>query len=52
MRSLLYLIAVILVIGWAIGFFFYSAGAIIHFLLVLAVISILLNIISGSRSVK
>jgi len=52
MRSLLYLIAVILVIGWAIGFFFYSAGAVIHFLLVLAVISILLNIISGSRSVK
>ena len=26
MRSLLYIIAVILIIGWAIGFFAYSAG--------------------------
>ena len=45
MGNILYLIAVILVIGWAIGFFAYSAGGIIHFLLVLALISILFNII-------
>lgn len=45
MRSILYLIAVILIIGWIFGFFVYSAGALIHFLLVLAVIAILLAII-------
>jgi len=47
MSNLLYLIAVILVIFWAIGFFAYSAGSIIHILLVLAVISILFQIIRG-----
>jgi hypothetical protein len=45
MRGLLYIIAVILVIGWAFGFFFYSAGGIIHVLLVIAVIALLLGII-------
>ncbi len=45
MRSLLYIIAVILVIGWAFGFFMYNAGGIIHILLVIAIISILLGII-------
>ena len=48
MRDLLYVVAVILVIGWAIGFFAYSAGAVIHLLLVLALISILLRLIGGN----
>jgi hypothetical protein len=47
MRSLLYLVAVILVIGWALGFFVYSAGSIIHILLVIAVIAILFRLIGG-----
>jgi len=47
MGSLLYAVAVILVIIWAIGFFAYSAGSIIHILLVIAIIAILLNIIRG-----
>ena len=47
MGGLLYTIAVILVIVWAIGFFAYSAGAIIHILLVIAIISVLLNLIRG-----
>ncbi|WP_212001094.1 lmo0937 family membrane protein [Chitinophaga sp. HK235] len=47
MNNLLYLIAVILIIGWAVGFFVYSAGALIHALLVLAIIAILINIIRG-----
>jgi len=47
MSSLLYLIALILVIFWAIGFFAYSAGGIIHILLVIAVIAILFRIIRG-----
>lgn len=50
MSSLLYAIAVILVICWAIGFFAYSVGNIIHILLVLAIISVLLRVIGGSRA--
>jgi len=45
MRGLLYIIAVILVIGWAFGFFYYSAGGIIHVLLIIAVIALLLGLI-------
>jgi hypothetical protein len=45
MRSLLYLIAVILLIGWLLGVFIYSASGIIHILIVLALISLLLGII-------
>jgi hypothetical protein len=50
LRSILYVIAVVLVIGWALGLFVYNVGAIIHILLVLAVISILLSLIGGSRA--
>lgn len=49
MRNLLYLVAVILIIGWALGFFVYSTGGIIHILLVIAVIAILLRLIGGKR---
>jgi hypothetical protein len=45
MRSLLYIIAVVLVISWAIGLFAWHAGGIIHILLILAVISLLLGVI-------
>lgn len=45
MRSLLYIIAVILVIGWLLGVFVYSVTGIIHILLVLAIIALLLGII-------
>ncbi len=49
MGNLLYTIAVILVIIWAIGFFggFVSSG-IVHVLLVIAVIAVLLRIIRGA----
>ena len=49
MGNLLYTIAVILIIFWAIGFFAYSAGAVIHILLVIAVIAVILRLIQGSR---
>jgi hypothetical protein len=45
MRSLLYLVAVILVIGWALGFFVYSAPGLIHVLLILAIVALLLGVI-------
>jgi hypothetical protein len=47
MSNLLYTIAVILIILWAIGFFAYSLGWIIHILLVIAIIAILLRLIKG-----
>jgi hypothetical protein len=49
MSNLLYVIAVILIIGWAVGFFAYSATGIIHVLLIIAIVAILLNVIRGSR---
>ena len=51
MNNLLYLIAVILIIGWAIGVIAYSAGGIIHVLLVIAIIAILFKVIRGDRVV-
>lgn len=47
MRLILYIVAVILVIGWALGTFVYSVGGLIHILIVLAIISLLLGIIKG-----
>jgi hypothetical protein len=47
MRSILYIIAVILIIGWLLGVFVYSVTGLIHILLVLAIISLLLALIGG-----
>lgn len=49
MGDLLYVIAVILIIVWALGFFAFSLGSVIHILLVIAIIAVLLNIIRGRR---
>ena len=49
MGNLLYIIAVILVIGWAIGFIGYGAGGIIHLLLVIAIIAVLIRVIQGRK---
>jgi hypothetical protein len=49
MGSLLYIIAIILVIAWAVGFFAFSAGYLIHALLVIALIAILFRVIRGRR---
>lgn len=49
MQNLLYTIAVVLVILWALGFFVYNLGWIIHILLLIAVIAILLKIIKGKE---
>ena len=51
MGDLLYVVSVILVIAWAVGFLGYSAGGLIHLLLVIAVIAILLRIISGKKEI-
>lgn len=49
MGNLLYIIAVILIIGWLLGVVAFSLSGLIHLLLVFAVISILIRLISGRR---
>lgn len=47
---MLYTIAVILVILWALGFALNVGGSIIHILLVIAVITVLLRVIRGDKT--
>jgi hypothetical protein len=50
MGSILYIIAVILIIGWLLGMFaFHVTGGLIHALLVIAVIMIIINLVGGRR---
>lgn len=51
MKDLVWLIAVILIILWAVGYFGFgqAVGSFIHILLVLAVIVILYRLITGRR---
>jgi hypothetical protein len=53
MRGLLWLVAVICIIIWVLGFFGIVSGMptgnLIHILLVIAIIAILYNIISGRK---
>lgn len=49
MGNILYIVAVILIIGWIFGAFVYSVGGLIHILLVLAIIAIVFNVVSGRR---
>ena len=49
MGNFLYGLAVILLIAWAIGFFAFSAGGIIHVLLVIAIIAVLIRVIQGRK---
>ncbi len=51
MGNLLYIIAVILVIGWLIGFVGYGAGGLIHILLVIAIVVVLLRVIQGKKPI-
>lgn len=50
MKTLFYLIAVALIIGWVLGAFLYSADILIHILLVMAIFSIVLGTISGKEA--
>ena len=48
---MLYTLAVVLLILWALGLVtFYTLGGFIHILLVIAVVMVLINIIGGRRS--
>lgn len=49
MSNLLYAIAVILVIAWAVGFFAYNIGSLIHILLLIAFMAIIFRLIQGKK---
>ena len=51
MGNILYTVAVVLVIIWAVGFLGYHAGGLIHILLVIAIIAVLLRLIQGKNPV-
>jgi len=49
MGNLLYTVAVVLIILWAIGFFGYNTGGIIHILLVIALVAVIIRIVQGRK---
>jgi hypothetical protein len=51
MRNLLYVIAIILIIAWSIGFIGYSEGGIIHVLLIAAIIAVILRVIQDRKAI-
>ncbi len=48
---MLWTIIVILLILWLLGFGFHVAGSLIHLLLVVAVIMLIVNLVTGRRTV-
>jgi hypothetical protein len=52
MKSLLYLIAVILIVGWALGVFFYGFTGFIHALPILAIIALVGGRIDSAKSTE
>ncbi len=53
MGNILYIIAVVLIILWAVGYLgFHAGGNIIHILLVIALIAVLLRVIQGDKIIR
>ena len=50
MRNILYVVFVVLVVLWALGFFAFQTGVNTHFILVLAVIVLVIELVRSSRS--
>ena len=48
---MLWTIFVILLILWLLGFSFHIAGSLIHLLLVVAVVVLIINLVTGRRAV-
>lgn len=46
-KNLLYIVAVVLLIGWAIGVLVYSLSGLIHIALIIAVIAIVVSLVRG-----
>ncbi len=46
-RDLLWLFAIILLIGWVLGYFVFAVGALIHLLLVVIVVLVIIRLVLG-----
>lgn len=46
---MLWLIVIILLVGWALGYFAFNLGAFLHIVLVIAVILLIYNLVQGRR---
>ena len=51
MGSILYIIGAVLVALWLIGFLMHLGGGLIHIILVLAVIVLIYNLLTGRRGI-
>ena len=52
MGGILYAIAVIFVVLWAVGFLFaHVGGGLIHILLVIAIVMVVYNLVTGRRAI-
>lgn len=49
MRTLLSTIAILIIIGWAIGYFGYHTGGLFHLILVIALIALAIQLFSGRK---
>ncbi|MCC6372387.1 MAG: lmo0937 family membrane protein [Bacteroidia bacterium] len=49
MGNILYTVAILLIVLWAIGYLGYNAGGLIHILLVIAIVAVLLRLIQGRK---
>jgi hypothetical protein len=51
MRNVLYFIAFILILGWAIGYFEYAQGGLIHLILVMGIIVLAAGVLNKQKSI-
>ncbi|WP_300665227.1 lmo0937 family membrane protein [Fluviicola sp.] len=49
MRTILSTIAILIIIGWAIGYFGYHTGGLFHLILLVALIALLVQLFSGRK---
>ncbi|KHJ39719.1 hypothetical protein PBAC_02310 [Pedobacter glucosidilyticus] len=50
MKTLLNILAMLFVLGWGLGVFVFTAGILIHILLVLGVFTMIINLLSEEES--
>ena len=49
--NLVWLLVVVLLIAWLLGGFVFNVGSLIHLLLVLIIIAVIYNLVTGRRAV-
>lgn len=50
MRTIIYVIAVVLVIAWLVGWFGFQTGGLFHLVLVIAFVMVVLNLLQSNRT--